>query len=58
VSQTVQQDEHPAVVEKLSLLDRRLPVSIGIAMAIGCWFAEAIFLSAFVTLWACGVSRF
>jgi ACR3 family arsenite transporter len=36
VSQTVQQqDEHPAVVEKLSLLDRLLPVSIGIAMATG-----------------------
>jgi arsenical-resistance protein len=35
VSQTVQQDEHPAVVEKLSLLDRLLPVWIATAMAVG-----------------------
>ncbi len=35
VSKTVQHDEHPAVVEKLSLLDRLLPIWIGTAMAAG-----------------------
>jgi len=35
VTQTVQQDEHPAVVQGLSLLNRLLPVWIGIAMGTG-----------------------
>jgi arsenical-resistance protein len=35
VTQTVQQHEHAAVVQKLSLLDRLLPVWIGMAMATG-----------------------
>jgi arsenical-resistance protein len=35
MSQAVRHDEHPAVVEKLSLLDRLLPVWIGTAMAAG-----------------------
>jgi len=35
VSQGVRQDDHPAVVEKLSLLDRLLPVWIGAAMVTG-----------------------
>src|ERR1700722_11006214 len=35
VSKTVQHDEHPALIEKLSLLDRLLPVWIGTAMAAG-----------------------
>ena len=35
MSQAVQQDELPAVIEKLSLLDRLLPVWIGIAMSAG-----------------------
>ncbi|HWF27406.1 MAG TPA: arsenical-resistance protein, partial [Mycobacterium sp.] len=35
MSLTVQQGQHPAVVEKLSLLNRLLPVWIGAAMAAG-----------------------
>jgi arsenical-resistance protein len=35
VSHTVRQDQHPVVVEKLSRLDRLLPVWIGTAMAAG-----------------------
>jgi arsenical-resistance protein len=35
VSQAVQEDEHPVVVEKLSFLDRLLPIWIGTAMAAG-----------------------
>ena len=35
MSHTVRQDQHPAVVEKLSRLDRLLPVWIGTAMAAG-----------------------
>ena len=35
VSRAVRHDEHPIVVNKLSLLDRLLPVWIGAAMAAG-----------------------
>ena len=42
MSQAVQQDEHPVVVEKLSLLDRLLPVWIGAAMAAGLLLGRLI----------------
>ena len=42
MTNAVDQDAHPGVVEKLSLLDRFLPVWIGIAMALGLLLGRLI----------------
>jgi arsenical-resistance protein len=42
VTTPVEADGHPAVIEKLSLLDRFLPVWIGIAMAVGLLLGRSV----------------